>query len=99
MYLHDEGQLILLILARKDSPAGVELGNDAAQAPHVDLRPIGVPQNDFRCTVIPTLDVGEHCRQADTGQRSVVWREGDLRGLIMKRRRERALSHTPLSFS
>jgi hypothetical protein len=37
--LHDAGELLLFILAWKDWEAGVELGEDAPETPHVD-RPI-----------------------------------------------------------
>ena len=34
--LHDAGQLLLLVLAREDGVARQQLGEDAAQRPHVD---------------------------------------------------------------
>lgn len=60
-YLHDEGHLVLLILSRKEGPAGVQLGNDATKAPHVDLHTIVVTEDDLRGTVIESLNVIKHC--------------------------------------
>ena len=34
--LHDAGKLFLFVFSRKDGVSGVELGQDASKAPHVD---------------------------------------------------------------
>lgn len=44
---HDARELFLLVLAREDGEAGEELGEDAAEAPHVDWHAIGHAKDDF----------------------------------------------------
>lgn len=60
-YLHDAGDLLHLTLAREERVAGVELGEDATQAPHVDGHAVRVTQDDLWGAVEATLDVGVHC--------------------------------------
>lgn len=59
--LHDAGYLLDLALSREERVAGVELSEDAAQAPHVDGHTVRVTQDDLRGAVEATLDVGVHC--------------------------------------
>lgn len=60
LYLHDAGDLLHLTLPREERVAGVELGQDAAQTPHVDGHAVRVTQDDLRGAVEATLDVGVH---------------------------------------
>ena len=52
---HDTRQLFLLIFARKDGEAGVQLGKDATQTPHVNGHVIVHAKDDLRRTVEATL--------------------------------------------
>lgn len=56
--LHDEGELLLFILAREDRVACEELDQDAAEAPHVYRWGVRYAEYDFRGTIEPRLDVG-----------------------------------------
>lgn len=60
-YLHDAGYLLHLALPWEERVAGVELGQDAAQTPHVDGHAVRVTQDDLWGAVEATLDVGVHC--------------------------------------
>lgn len=61
-HLHDAGQLLHLVLPREQGVARVQLGHDAAQAPHVNGHVVGVAQDHLRGSVEPALDVGVDCR-------------------------------------
>lgn len=56
--LHDARQLLLLVLSGKDGEAGVELGEDAAQGPHVDRLRVVASEDDLGGSVESTLNVG-----------------------------------------
>ena len=58
--LHDAGQLVALVLARQQGKARHQLGQDAAQAPHVDGHAVARAQDHFRRTVEARLDVRVH---------------------------------------
>lgn len=60
-HLHDAGYLLHLTLSWEERVAGVELGKDAAQTPHVDGHTVRVTQDDLWGAVEATLDVGVHC--------------------------------------
>jgi len=61
-HLHDAGELLDLVLAGEQRAAGVEFGDDAAEAPHVDRRRVRQTEDHLGRTVEPRLDVGVHCR-------------------------------------
>lgn len=56
-YFHDAGELLDLVLAGEERVAGVELGEDAAERPHVDGRTVGQAEDDLGAAVEPRLDV------------------------------------------
>ena len=58
--LHDTGKLFLFVLARKDWIAGVELGQDTPQTPHINGHAIRHAEDDFGGTVESTLDICVH---------------------------------------
>lgn len=58
--LHDAGQLLLFVLTRKDWIPSVELGKNAAKAPHVDSETIFASKNDFWAAIEARLDVRIH---------------------------------------
>lgn len=58
--LHDELKLLLLVVSREQRLASVELGEDAAERPHVDLLGVSDPEDDLRGAVIARLHVGVH---------------------------------------
>lgn len=60
-HLHDASQLLNLVLPGEQWVSGVELGHDAAQAPHINGHVVGVAQNHLWGSVEPALDVGIHC--------------------------------------
>ena len=55
---HDERQLLLLALAREDGNTSKQLGQNAAEAPHINCGGVRYAQNNFRGSVEPRLDVG-----------------------------------------
>jgi hypothetical protein len=55
--LHDAGQLFLLVLTREDRISSPQLGENAAQTPHVNPEAIAAAQNDFRAAVEARLDI------------------------------------------
>ena len=55
--LHDARQLFLLVLAGEYWEAGVKLGEDAPEAPHVDGHMVVHSEDDLGRTVESTLDV------------------------------------------
>lgn len=65
-YLHNTSNLIPLILAGEERQAGVQLCDDAAEAPHVDLQPVAATQDDLRRAVEAALNVGVNCRHKGT---------------------------------
>lgn len=60
-YLHDAGYLLHLTLSWEERVAGVELGEDAAQTPHVYSHTVRVTQDDLWRAVEAALDVGVYC--------------------------------------
>lgn len=46
-HLHDARQLLLLVLAREQRVARVQLGNDAAETPNVDGRVVVHAEDDL----------------------------------------------------
>lgn len=58
--LHDACELFLLVLAREDGIAGPELGQNAAEGPHVDAEAVAAAQDDLGAAVEAGLDVGVH---------------------------------------
>lgn len=56
--LHGAGQLVALVLAGKQRVPGQKLGQDAAEAPHVDGKAVPRTQDDLRGSVKTRLDVG-----------------------------------------
>ena len=61
-HLHDAGELLDLVLAGEQWAAGVEFGDDAAEAPHVDRRRVRQTEDHLGRTVEPRLDVGVYYR-------------------------------------
>ena len=57
MNLHHVGELLGLVLTREERVASVELGHDAAEAPHVDGSRVRDAQDDLGRSVEATLDV------------------------------------------
>jgi hypothetical protein len=55
--LHDVGELVLFVFAREEGVAGVELGEDAAEAPHVDSTCVGNPEDYLWGAIEARLDV------------------------------------------
>ena len=53
-------QLVELVLAGKDGHPGVQLGEDAREAPHVDGHAVRKAKDDLRAAVEPGLDVLVH---------------------------------------
>ena len=51
--LDDAGELVALVLSGQEGVAGQELGQDAAQAPHVDGHAVPGTQDDLRGPVEP----------------------------------------------
>lgn len=60
MDLHDAGQLLLLVLSRKEGISRVELSKDASQGPHVNGHVVRHAQNDLGGAVETGLNVGVH---------------------------------------
>lgn len=60
LYLHYASYLLHLALSWEKRVACVELGQDAAQTPHVDGHAVWVTQDHLRRPVEATLDVGVH---------------------------------------
>lgn len=56
--LHDAGQLVGLVLAGEQRVAGQQLGQDAAEAPHVDGETVARTQDHLWGSVEAGLDVG-----------------------------------------
>lgn len=54
---HDTSELLYLIFARKQRISRIQLGQDTAQAPHIDRRAIGKTKNHFWTPVKPRLYV------------------------------------------
>ena len=65
--LHDAGQLLLLVLAGEDGVARQELGEDAAQRPHVDGQAVRHAEDDFGRAVEARLDVRVHLLVLEAG--------------------------------
>lgn len=55
--LTDVADLVVLIVARVERPAQVQLSHDAAQGPHIDLLTEGQPQENLGGPVEARLDV------------------------------------------
>ena len=55
---HDVGELVDLVLAREDGVAGVELGHDAPETPHVNGHCVWDTEDYLWSTVESRLDVG-----------------------------------------
>lgn len=69
----DDGELINMVLARKERFALQHLSEDTAGAPDVDLDVVFLPgQHDFRCAVIPGRDVAGHLRILNSRQSKVA---------------------------
>ena len=64
-HLHDAGHLLGLALPGEQGPPGVELGQDAAQAPHVDGHAVRLAKDHLGGAVEPALNVGVHCREGE----------------------------------
>ena len=56
-HFHDTSQLLDLVLAGEERIAGVEFGEDATQAPHVNRRAVGQTEDHLGATIEPRLDV------------------------------------------
>lgn len=56
-HLHDARQLLLLVLAWKDRHASVQLGEDAAETPHIDGHGVADAEDDLGRAVESGLDV------------------------------------------
>ena len=56
--LHDARQLVRLVLAREQRAAGRQLGEDAAERPHVDREPVARAEHHLGRAVEARLDVG-----------------------------------------
>lgn len=69
-YLHYASYLLHLALSWEERVACVELGQYAAQTPHVDGHAVWVTQDHLRRPVEATLDVGVHWQK---GKRDNVW--------------------------
>lgn len=48
---HNEGELLLFTLSWEKRHSSEELGEDAAETPHVDGSGVGNPKNDLRCAI------------------------------------------------
>lgn len=59
---HYTGELLLLVFAGEDGVAGFELGEDAAEGPHVDWKTVRHAKDHFRRAVEAGLDVCVHWR-------------------------------------
>lgn len=57
---HDAGQLVALVLAREQRVAGQQLGQYAAEAPHVDREAVARAEDHLRGPVETGLDVSVH---------------------------------------
>lgn len=53
--LHDTGELLYLVLARKQRISRVQFGQDTTQTPHIDRRAVGKTKNHFWTPVKPRL--------------------------------------------
>lgn len=69
-YLHYASYLLHLALSWEERVACVELGQDAAQTPHVDGHAVWVTQDHLRRPVEATLDVGVHWQK---GKSDNIW--------------------------
>lgn len=56
--LHDQPHLLLFILAWKEWIPDIQFGNNAGKTPYVDFEVVGYTKDDFRSSVVTTLDVG-----------------------------------------
>lgn len=56
-YLHDSSQLIVFTVSRKDWNPKKEFRTDASERPHVNCGVIREPQQHFRRSIVPRLDI------------------------------------------
>ena len=59
--LHDTRELFDLVFSRKQRVAGVQFGDDASEAPHVDRCGVRQAEYHLRRSVEPRLYVRVHC--------------------------------------
>lgn len=58
--LHDAGQLVALVLSGEQGVAGQQLGQYAAEAPHIDRKAVTRAKDHLWSSVETRLDVGVH---------------------------------------